>query len=118
MNKFMNSSALIMRPKPEFLEWMSQPGIFSLLPADKKAYLETQTLELMRANATIISIPLLSNQSDEEIDKLIDSIANNMLETELERWSVPASVKPPELNSTLLRTWFDVTCHPRIFFIE
>jgi hypothetical protein len=118
MNLAMNSSALIMKPKPEFLEWMSHPTIVSSLSTETQQYLQSQTLASMRANATIISIPLLGINMNEEANKYTELYAAEMLEAEFQRWGVPLELRPKECDASLLRSWFDISYHTRIFSLE
>lgn len=115
MNSIINSSAVIIKPKPEFLQWLASDSVFSSLPTKDKIFLETQTLWLMRANATIISMPFMQSNDDKTADEFVDSHAAQILEAEFDRWSIPAAARPEEVNLALLKSWFDITYHARIF---
>lgn len=118
MTRIANSSALILKPNNIFWDWIHGDEVLAKYSKQDRDKLNEVSLEHVRANATVIAIPLLKENPLDTVEVYIANHADEILQAEFERWGIDASLKPSESAVELLVRWFDISHHRRIYYIE
>lgn len=118
MTRIANSSAIILKPNSVFWDWVHGDEVLAKFSKQDRDKLNETNLEFVRANATVIAIPLLKDEALDEAEAYIASHADEILQTEFQRWGINASLKPSDSAMELLARWFDISHHRRIYYIE
>jgi hypothetical protein len=103
MATLVNASAIIMKPKQAFYDWLT--GASPSSTADS-------ILDDLRANATVIAIPFSEMQLKADFEKCIAAHSNEIIAIELSRYGLS---KPASDDASLMKEWFDISYHARVF---
>ncbi len=117
MLKMINRSAVILRAKPEFEQWLANAKVFASMPPEMQELLKQISLEDIRANGTVIFIPLVQNNTLGESAEFIKNNADKILEQVFARWGISSAHKPAKPALEILSVWFDLTHHTNVFTI-
>lgn len=118
MTSALKSSAIILKPKVSFHTWINSSEIKKLIPAEVRNMLNDYPLDVMRANASVMAIPLVSTDLNIDFEQFITKHAIEILTTELSRWGFQISAKPAKPELELLKEWFDISYHSNLFFFD
>ena len=118
MPDFINSSAMILKPKQAFLEWLRSENIHQTLPADTREMLSTLNLDVMRANGTVVAMPLIKTDLHHESQQFVATHAPEILDTELLRWGLTSAALPATPPLQLLQDWFDLSYHSHMIVFD
>jgi hypothetical protein len=109
-------SAIVVKPKQKFLDWLASEQIKNHIPKETFDVLTSFEPTAFRRNSSVIAIPLVTT-SLKEVDGFIEANPDKILSIELSRWGLKTSVLPSTNKLDLVREWFDITFHAQLFGI-
>tara|TARA_R110000868_G_scaffold368280_7_gene631351 strand:- start:2338 stop:2706 length:369 start_codon:yes stop_codon:yes gene_type:complete len=118
MTQALRYSGLIIKPTENFYNWISGEEIGNQLSAELFELLKSTSLDVMRANATVMAVPLISGDKESAVKKFVAKNASDIIEVELSRWELSIDEKPSDTDDELVQAWFDISYHTHIFSFD
>ncbi len=118
MTRAINYSGLILKPTKVFWEWISSEEIARQLPEDKFELLKSINYEVMVANSTVVTTPMISRDKDSMVQRFVLKHARELIAAEFARWDLPMEAKPSTPDADLVHAWFEISYHTHIFTFD
>ena len=109
-------SAIVVKPKQKFLDWLASEQIKNHIPKETFDVLTSFEPAAFRRNGSVIAIPLITTNL-EEVNQFIEANTDKILSIELSRWGLATPVLPSTDKLDLVKEWFDITFHSRLLGI-
>ncbi len=98
-----NRSAIILKYKEPFIEWVNNSDPFN----------DDPRIAMHDANSDC-TVYLIREEDAENLDEWVSLNYKQLFESELEDWYTDESLWPKKRNRLLFNEWFSVECHSMI----